>query len=56
MSRSYEMVDDVGGRSITTSTAEPLTAGKAPYYGTWIVDPTISKVEHFSDDRKFPKM
>ena len=39
---SYEVIDDVGGRSVSASAAEPLGAGKTSNDAAGVVDAAVS--------------
>jgi hypothetical protein len=50
MASADQVVDDMGGRGITTGAAEPLVAAKALDYGAWVVDTAISAHNRVSEN------
>ena len=42
VSGANQVVDDVGGRGVTTRAAKPLAAPKAFHDGAWVVDSAIA--------------
>lgn len=41
--RADQVIDDMGGRGIATSTAEPFAAGQASHDRAWIVNATVTE-------------